>query len=157
MGEEYLEKIVQVPFDLPIPDKSRLNKLFIERLDAIFSDSDGELIDQTYWGNIFLDGVEYYIDTVRNVKRLTNALKVSYPAIKGEVNPIDFIAIETLRIFRSEVYYLIRGNADMFAGHAELPQLGGDRIEKTKLFHDKWLESVSKYTPEEERKFSKIF
>lgn len=147
MGGEYLEKIVQVPFDLPTPDKSRLNKLFIERLDAIFSESDAELIDQTYWGNIFLGGVEYYIDTVRNVKRVTNSLKVTYPAVKGEVNPIDFIAVEILRIFRSEIYDLIRGNSDMFVGHAESHTYGGDRIEKIKPFHDKWLESV----PEEEK------
>ncbi len=72
-GKDYLEKIVQVPFDLPIPDKSRLNKIFTERLNAIFSES--EQIDETYWGNMFFGGIEYYIDTVRNVKRLTNAIK----------------------------------------------------------------------------------
>ena len=142
MGEEYLEKIVQVPFDLPIPNKSRLNKLFIERLNVIFFDSDAELIDQTYWGNVFLGGVEYYIDTVRNIKRFTNALKVSYPAVRGEVNPIDFIAIETLRIFRSEIYDLIRGNPDMFAGCTESSFNSSKRIEKIKPFHDKWLENI---------------
>jgi predicted KAP-like P-loop ATPase len=30
-GEDYLEKIVQVPFDLPIPEKTRLNRLFTKR------------------------------------------------------------------------------------------------------------------------------
>lgn len=148
-GEDFLEKIVQVPFDLPTPEKTRLNRLFTERLDAVFSDS--KQIDQTYWGNVFLSGIDYYIDTVRNVKRLTNALKVSYPAVKGDVNPIDFIAIETIRIFRSNVYHIIRGNPDKFTGHADLPFYGEDRIEKIKPFHEKWLDDI----PEEEKEILK--
>jgi len=148
-GKDFLEKIVQVPFDLPIPEKTRLNRLFTEKLDAIFSDS--KEIDSTYWGNVFLGGVDYYIDTVRNVKRLTNALKVSYPAVKGDVNPIDLIAIETIRIFRPNIYHIIRRNQEKFAGHADLPFYGGDRIEKIKPFHEKWLNDI----PEEEKEILK--
>jgi len=141
-GEDYLEKIVQVPFDLPKTEKTRLNRLFTEKLNTILSDIDPELFDQQYWGNVFIDGIEHYIDTVRNVKRLTNALKISYPAVKGEVNPIDFTAIETIRIFRSEIYHLIRGNPDMFVGHAELPWFDETNKEKIKLFHDEWLKNI---------------
>jgi len=152
-GEDYLEKIVQVPFDLPKPEKTRLNRLFTEKLNTILSDTDPELFDQQYWGNVFIDGIEHYIDTVRNVKRLTNALKVSYPAVKGEVNPIDFTAIETIRIFRSEIYHLIRGNPDMFVGHAELPWFDETNKEKIKLFHDEWLKNI----PEKETEILKDF
>lgn len=152
-GEDYLEKIVQVPFDLPIPEKTKLNRLFTEKLDTIFSDTDPEFFDKQYWGNVFVDGIEYFIDTVRNVKRLTNALKVSYPAVKGEVNPIDFTAIETIRIFRSEIYHLIRGNPDMFVGHAELPWYDETNKEKIKLFHDAWLKDIS----EDEKEILKDF
>lgn len=152
-GKEYLEKIVQVPFDLLTPEKTRLNRLFTERLDAILSDIDPELFDQTYWENVFLSGIEHYINTVRNVKRLTNALKISYPAVKGEVNPIDFTAIETIRIFRSEIYHLIRGNPDMFVGHTELPFYEEHNKEKIKSFHDEWLKNI----PEEEKEVLKDF
>jgi len=152
-GKEYLEKIVQVPFDLPIPEKTRINRLFTERLDAILSDIDPELFDRTYWGNVFLSGIEHYINTVRNVKRLTNALKISYPAVKGEVNPIDFTAIETLRIFCSEIYHLIRGNPDMFVGHTELPFYAEHNKEKIKSFHDEWLNNI----PEGEKEVLKDF
>jgi len=152
-GEEYLEKIVQVPFDLPIPEKTIINRLFTERLDAIFSDTGPEQFDRTYWGNIFLSGIDYFIDTVRNVKRLTNALKVSYPAVKGEVNPIDLMAIETIRIFRSDIYHLIRRNPDMFVGHEELPFFDEHTKEKIKAFHDEWLKLI----PELERNILEDF
>lgn len=143
-GKNYLEKIVQVPFDLPIPEKTRLNRIFTERLDAILSDTDPELFDRTYWGNVFLGGIEYYIDTVRKVNQLTNAIKVSYTAVKGEVNPIDFVAIETLRVFRSEIYHIIRGNPDMFVGHKELPSFNGTNKDKIIAFHNEWLKNTRK-------------
>jgi len=142
-GKDYLEKIVQVPFDLPIPEKTRLNRIFTERLEAIFSDADPESFDSTYWGNVFLGGIDHYIDTVRKVNQLTNAIKVSYPSVKREVNIIDFVAIETLRVFRSEIYKIIRGNPDMFAGHSELPFYDETNKDKIKAFHDEWLKGVS--------------
>ena len=35
-GEEYLEKIVQVPFELPLPDKVALRRMLTSRLDSIW-------------------------------------------------------------------------------------------------------------------------
>lgn len=144
-GEAYLEKIVQVPFDLPIPDKIALRKLFLEQLDIILSDTPQELFDQTYWGNVFWDGIDHFLNTMRDVKRLTNALKATYPAVKREVNPIDFIAIETLRVFSSNIYQLIRTNRDMFAGHSDTHSY--PKIEDIKPFHNKWAEQI----PEEDK------
>lgn len=141
-GEAYLEKIVQVPFDLPIPDKIALRKLFLEQLDIILSDTPQELFDQTYWGNVFWDGIDHFLSTMRNVKRVTNALKVTYPAVKREVNPVDFIAIETLRVFFSDIYQLIRTNRDMFVGHSDTHSY--PRVEDIKPFHNKWAEQIHK-------------
>ena len=107
-GEAYLEKIVQVPFELPLPDKTSLRKLLFERLQAILADIPDELFDQTYWGNVYLDGIEHFITTPRDIIRLTNTLSVTYPAVKGEVNPVDFIAVETLRVFCPLAYDIIR-------------------------------------------------
>jgi len=141
-GKEYLEKIVQVPFDLPPPDKSSLRKIFFEQLDIILSDTPQDLFDQTYWGNVFWDGIDHFLNTMRDVKRLTNALKVTYPPVKGDVNPVDFIAIETIRIFVPDMYQLIRSNSDMFAGHSHMVIGLEDPAEKMKPFHNKWIEQI---------------
>lgn len=147
-GKEYLEKIVQVPFDLPVPDKISLRNLFLEQLNIILSDTPQELFDQTYWGNVFWDGIDYFLNTMRNVKHLTNALKVTYPPVKREVNPVDFIVIETLRVFSSDIYELIRSNPDMFAGHSDTHGYLAPKIDDIKPFHNKWAEQI----PEENRK-----
>lgn len=139
-GQNYLKKIVQVPVDLPIPDKITLRKLFFEELDIILSSTPQEPVDKTYWGNVFFDGIDPFLNTIRDVKRLTNALRVTYPTVKGEVNTVDFVAIETLRVFSSDIYQLIRTNPDMFAGHSDTPSY--PKIEDIKPFHEKWLNEI---------------
>lgn len=39
-GAEYLEKIVQVPFELPEPESEDVHRIFKERLESIIDDSD---------------------------------------------------------------------------------------------------------------------
>ena len=115
-GQDYLEKIVQAPFDLPPPDEAALRGLLFEQLDLVLGQPDPELWDQVAWGNVFLEGIAHFIQTPRDVKRYVNALRVAYPAVKGEVNPIDFLAIECLRVFAPAVYHAVRANKDLFTG-----------------------------------------
>ncbi len=49
---------------------------------------------------------------------MINTLTVTYPAVVGEVNPVDFIALEALRVFLPDVYHIVRDNPDKFAGHS---------------------------------------
>lgn len=144
-GEAYLEKIVQIPFDLPIADKIALRKLFLEQLNIILANTPQELFDEIYWQNVFWDGIDHFLNTIRNVKRLINALKIAYPAVEREVNPVDFVAIETLRVFSSDIYQLLRTNRDIFAGHSDTHFY--PKVEDIKPFHNKWVEQ----TPEENK------
>lgn len=144
-GEDYLEKIVQIPFELPLPDKVALRKLFLEELNLVPSDTPEELFDQIYWGNVFWDGIDHFLNTIRDVKRLTNTLKVTYPPVKNEINPVDFVAIETLRVFSSDVYNLVRSNPDMFAGKVDSYGVAAQHAKDTlKAFHEEWVKQLPK-------------
>ncbi len=115
-GESYLEKIVQFPFEMPLPDRSSLYRLLFARLEDIMAATPEGLFDQTYWGQVFMRGIEHFISTPRKINLLTNTLSVTYPAVQGEVNPVDFIGIETLRIFCPEAYNMIRTSPEKFTG-----------------------------------------
>jgi len=142
-GEAYLEKIVQVPFELLLPDKTALRRLLFERLDTIIAGTPDGLFDKTYWVNVYFEGIDHFIATPRDIARLTNALSVTYQKVKGEVNPVDFIAIETLRIFCSFVYDTIRKNPGLFAGHTSVHGLlSSNTADELKVFHNSWLEGV---------------
>jgi predicted KAP-like P-loop ATPase len=55
--------------------------------------------------------------TPRDVYRLVNALSVSFPAVKDEVDAADFVAIEALRVFRNDLYNNIKNNKHFFTSH----------------------------------------
>jgi predicted KAP-like P-loop ATPase len=115
-GEAYLEKVIQVSFDLPIPDKTSLRRLLFAKLDNIFAETPKEQINQTYWSDIYFEGIDHFITNIRDIARLVNTLTVTYPAVKNEVNLVDFIAIESLRVFCPKIYSIIHQNPHIFVG-----------------------------------------
>jgi predicted KAP-like P-loop ATPase len=140
-GEAYLEKIVQAPFSLPAIDRARLrNRLQVE-LGHLIDQFPGHEIDRTHWANVYMDGLDPYIQKPRDIVRVLNAVTVTYPAVAGEANTVDFIALEFLRLFEPEVYGAIRDRREMFTGHSNDPY-GVGRRESAKAFHEAWLTQV---------------
>lgn len=136
-GGAYLEKIVQSPLSLPYVDKIRLRKKLFDELDKLLTFFAPNNFDNTYWGNIYHDGLDPYIKKPRDICRITNALKVTYPSVVGEVNNVDFIALEFLRVFEPSVYSRIRDNREYFAGTSRSNVLNDKNGEKN--FHENWL------------------
>jgi predicted KAP-like P-loop ATPase len=148
-GEDYLEKIVQVPFELPMPDQTALRTMLTERLNAIIAETRDELFIEEHWTEVFLSGIDPFIHTPRDVVRITNALSVTYPAVEGEVNGVDFIGVEVLRLMTPTAYEVVRRNSEQFTGSARSMILGGqDPIASLRSFHDAWL---SELTPSEKK------
>jgi len=138
-GEVYLQKFVHVPFELPLPDKILLRRLLFEKLNAVFVDTPKHLFKQSYWGNVYYQGIDYFIANPRDIARLTNILTVTYPGVKNEVNPVDFIAIETLRVFHRITYDIIRKNPRFFAGYPAAQGILIPTLNELKSFHNSWL------------------
>lgn len=143
-GERYIEKIIQVPFELPPVDRVALRAALFKRLNEILCDTPDGLFDQSYWSNVFHDGIDPLIQVPRDVIRFTNTLSVTYQAVRGEVNPVDFIALEALRVFLPGLYDVIRTNQDKFSGHSLEKQYDSDQADTT-AFHERWLQALPKY------------
>jgi predicted KAP-like P-loop ATPase len=142
-GESYLEKIVQVPFELPVPDKERLQKLFFDKLSKIFDTASPDLFDSQYWESVYWNGINTFLHTPRDVTRLINTINITYSAVKSEVNPVDFVAIEALRVFCSQAYHVIRTNPAEFTAGLELrPELAYEKVTRLRKFHDGWLKKI---------------
>jgi len=118
-GDDYLEKIVQVPFQLPKVSSEEVHKLLFSLLDELVKDVPEGRWDQTYWGNLFEGGLRYFFKSVRDVLRYVNALRFAYPMVADEVSPIDFLAITAIQVFEPAVFDGIRDNPDLFAGLLE--------------------------------------
>ncbi len=117
-GEAYLEKIIQIAFELPLPDKTSLRRLLFEKLESVMADAQKQLFEPAYWSKIYYQGIDHFITNLRDIVHLTDTLKLTYASVKDEVNPVDFIALESLRVFCPMVYDIIRKNKNAFLGEA---------------------------------------
>ncbi|KXZ73023.1 KAP family P-loop domain protein [Acinetobacter venetianus] len=105
-GEEYLEKIIQIPFYTPKLEHSKIEKVLFYRLENILNQYLNLNFDSKRWGNIYHGGLKFYFNNLRNVYRFTSSLAFQFSLFNGkktfEANPVDLISIECLRIFESE-------------------------------------------------------
>ena len=111
-GKDFLEKIVQVGFDIPLIERSKLERVLFAKLDELLTSlGDNERFDNRRWGNIFLPGVRPYFQSLRDVNRFIATLSFHISLFRNaesfEVNPIDLITLEVLRVFESDVYQRI--------------------------------------------------
>lgn len=115
-GGEYLEKIVQLPFELPEASKSEICRIFFNKIGEIVAEVPDEKWDKVYWSEIFEYGIKNYIDSIRDVYRLVNLFSVKYAIIKDETNIIDLIALTAIQVFEPELYSLLPNYKDDLCG-----------------------------------------
>ncbi len=115
-GEDYLEKIVQFPIELPPISKTELEKLLFSNIDEIIKDVPEDRWDSMHWGNIYHTGMKHYFQNVRHVTRYINSLKFGFEMVRAEVNAVDFLAMTCIQMFEPKLYDGIRDNKDVFSG-----------------------------------------
>jgi predicted KAP-like P-loop ATPase len=139
-GEAYLEKIVQAPFHLPAVDRQQLQQKLFKGLDSIIDAHPMPFaFDQGRWQEVYSNGLDRLIKKPRDIVRILNAISVSYPPVAGEVNPVDFIALEFLRVFESGVYGSIRDAKGFFTG---LPTQLDYKKSEEKAYFEAWKASL---------------
>lgn len=132
LGRDYLEKIIQVPFDIPRIENTRIHSLLFNKIDKLLEQdkSAAKMFDSSRWGSIFYSSMNVYFDDLRSVYRYTSTLSFHLTLLKGvsafEVNPVDLIAIECLRVFEPDVYKEIARAKKIFTKN------GSDRYGRSK-------------------------
>ena len=135
-GRRYLEKIIQVPFDMPV-----INVELYRRIgNPIYNNPKISWITHVADKAQFYDGQEErdkkilketlpFIRTPRDIIRIKNVLSLTCPALKHDVNIYDFLSIEVLRIFHPEIYEKIRHNREILT----LDEQGASQEEYSKF------------------------
>lgn len=113
-GRDYLEKIVQVTFDVPKIEQARLDRVLFAKLDAMVeSDAVKNLWDQDRWAAVWVEGIQPYFENLRDVYRFASALSFAFSMFAKdgsfEVNPVDLIALEVVRVFEPDVFRVLSG------------------------------------------------
>ena len=114
-GEEYLEKIIQLSFDVPEAKISMLHDLLIEKIKENIKLPEGEL-ESLYWHDVLHSCILPFIPSVRNINRYVNSLSFSYPPVKNEVCFADMAAICSFQLFAHPIYEWIKNNKISLVG-----------------------------------------
>ena len=117
-GNEYIDKIVQVGFELPAVEQPRLNSVFFDGLNRLLSEqSVAQHFHHQRWANLFSTGLQPYLQNLRQVNRFHSNLATHIALFQGkeilEVNVVDLIGLEVLRVFEPAIYRALASNKEV--------------------------------------------
>jgi predicted KAP-like P-loop ATPase len=129
----FLEKIVQLPFEIPAISKQDLEDILLSRLKKLIELVPTEAWNSEHWADIYYSTLRNFFENFRDITRYINVLGFAFPLVKDVVNPVDFFALAAIYIFEPNVFYGIRDNKDLFADLVD----NVIRFTKEKLAEDK--------------------
>ena len=117
-GQSFLEKIVQVPLSLPRAPVESLRKFCYACIEKALRQTNTELPEDEgrAFADAFVVGLEPALRTPRMCKRYANALAFALPVLGEEVNHVDLMLIEGMRVFYPRLYDAVRENPSVFRG-----------------------------------------
>jgi predicted KAP-like P-loop ATPase len=133
-GKEYLDKIIQLPINIPSIDEAILIDILSEELKKIIGKYGEDKFDGKLWQELITSGRFFkFFKTIRDVVRYINGLRFNYALMVNEVNMVDFMALEAIRTFAADSYDLIRRNKNIMTKLTVRDHLvPNENIEETK-------------------------
>lgn len=148
-GEEYVEKVVQLPFEVPPILQQDLENILADRLSEVIATVPESAWNTEYWADIYYTSLKYFFENCRDITRYVNTLNFGYPRLRDIVNPVDFFALTAIEVFVPNLYFGIRDNKDLFTDLMDTVYiLDKDTIQKEKIRCDEIL-SRNQHVPQE--------
>ena len=123
-GEDYLEKIIQMPIQIPDLQRAELRQAFFDRLDKIIKENEKINFSTEHWQKVFEPCIDPFIKTLRDVSRLCNVIQFKLTTIASEVDFADMVAISTIEIYLSAIYEWIKTNKHIMIGSFDVSSIG---------------------------------
>ena len=111
-GRLYLDKIVQVSYDLPVVREAMLPGMFLPWLDEMIRGLELVQLDRDVWSRVFYEIIKPLLRNLRDVKRYLYSLPVTLETIGEEVALADLLGLEAIRVLRPSMYDELRSHGD---------------------------------------------
>lgn len=117
-GDAFLEKIIQIPLHLPLVEKETLRQFCFDGINEALGIAEIDLNEEQVQRFLQSFNLAFSdcLTTPRRAKLYGNILMFSLPILKGEVNVVDLMLIEGVRVFCPQLYEVIRANQSLFTG-----------------------------------------
>jgi predicted KAP-like P-loop ATPase len=145
----YVEKIVQLDFEVPQPRHSKVAAYLWAELKNITDDMKLEKYDDHRWNDAKFGCLPYLFKNIREVKRYVNMVNFKYPLIKGEVNLPDVLFLEAIRMSAPKVYMAIKDGKEFLMMDSTIAFMG-ERHRDSGLKKE-WIKRLPLLAPEKHR------
>ena len=120
-GRDYLEKIIQWPFDLPETSEHILGQQLREEIDNARKDIKNHgPFDEQVWRDVSREIVRPLIRNMRDVRRYAAAIRGTVSGLKGKVAFADVLGLEAIRIFMPDVFKRLPDLMDILTARSQL-------------------------------------
>jgi len=143
----YIEKIVQLSFDVPNPTQSQIVSVLWNGLEIIIKAIPEHEYEQGRWNEFRFGTLPLLFRNIRDVKRYLNIVNFKFPIIEGEVNAMDLLIIEAMNLFAPSLYRAIRNNKDLVTADSPRARFRREDKERTE-----WIINLPDLAPERFRK-----
>lgn len=140
-GENFLEKIVQIPLRLPTLNETAKSSYFFDLVSKVLINNEIILTEEEnrLFTNQLYDNILLRVITPRSIIRYFNSLLFLIPLLKNEVNIVDLLLIEAIKIFYPEHYILVKNKKRYFIQFYD----NSTRMDRDKNLYHKDLEKIN--------------
>ena len=107
-GQLFLDKIVQLNFNLPYPHESLLKEMFFNQLNELVRDREVRDLDRDVWREVYSEIVRPLLSNLRDIKRYLYSLSVTLELVGQEIALADLLGLEAVRVLRPRLYEELR-------------------------------------------------
>lgn len=138
-AEDYLEKIVQYPLDLPAPQQRFLQEIVFAELVPVLDGVSANMYFPTSryrFEAFYRDHMWTALNTPRACHRFALQAKTFLPLAGGNVDPVDFFALTFFRLFYPSLYTKLPTWRDALIRQRSSPE------QREKTSREEWLQRV---------------
>jgi predicted KAP-like P-loop ATPase len=112
-GRDYLEKIIQAAYDIPVIPTGTLQQQLITAInEALESVIERGPFDTERWTGVLIEVIQPLFRSMRDVRRYAASLSGTVRSLEGRVSLVDVLGLEAIRVFLPDLFAAIGRSQD---------------------------------------------
>lgn len=116
-GYQYIEKVIQIPIDVPTVGKGYIDNYFLNLLNPLAKEIPYVCFDEEHFRAVYHNGISACLQDLRDCNRLYNAFSFKHSIMNADCDFADLLAFTLLEIKYPWLIKIIKDNQEMFLGY----------------------------------------